>query len=87
MPVKYAMKMLAARAITVRATPENVPSPCVSICRMDAQGHCEGCLRTLDEIRRWSTASDAEKRTVWSAIESRIATARLTPDPSTSVLP
>lgn len=67
------MKMLAARAISVRSAIENVPSPCVSVCRMDAQGLCEGCLRSLHEIRQWSSASDADKRAVWSAIESRIA--------------
>lgn len=41
---------------------------------MDAHnGYCEGCLRTLDEIRLWSSASDADKRAVWAAIEDRIA--------------
>lgn len=41
---------------------------------MDARtGYCEGCLRTLDEIRLWSRASDADKRVVWAAIEDRIA--------------
>jgi predicted Fe-S protein YdhL (DUF1289 family) len=41
---------------------------------MDAHsGYCEGCLRTLDEIRLWSVASDADKRAVWAAIEDRIA--------------
>jgi len=30
-------------------------SPCVSVCRLDDDGvYCIGCLRTLDEIRRWS---------------------------------
>jgi predicted Fe-S protein YdhL (DUF1289 family) len=46
---------------------------------MDAQRHfCEGCLRSLDEIRRWSSASDADKRTIWAAIEDRIAVRRQT---------
>ena len=41
---------------------------------MDAHsGWCEGCLRTLDEIRLWSSASDSEKRAVWAAIAARIA--------------
>lgn len=39
----------------------------------DRSGTCLGCLRTLDEIRQWSTASDADKRAVWAAIEDRIA--------------
>ena len=37
------------------AVTEPVPSPCISVCRMDAaSGLCEGCLRTLDEIAAWS---------------------------------
>ena len=47
-----AMKMLADRAITAGAMHENIPSPCVSVCRMDAKREfCEGCLRSLDDIR------------------------------------
>jgi predicted Fe-S protein YdhL (DUF1289 family) len=34
---------------------------------------CEGCLRTLDEIRLWGNADDAFKRSVWSDIEARVA--------------
>jgi len=70
---KNAIEMLAARAITAGAVAENVPSPCVSVCRMDAQGaYCEGCLRSLDEIRLWSTASDVDKKAVWVLIAQRI---------------
>ncbi len=32
---------------------------------------CLGCLRTLQEIRDWSTMSDVDKRMVWGLIESR----------------
>ena len=49
-----------------------VPSPCISVCRMDARtGWCEGCLRTIDEIARWSSLDDDAKRAVWDAIETR----------------
>ena len=49
-----------------------VPSPCISICRMDLRsGYCEGCLRTIDEIAAWSKLSDTEKRAVWTLIEQR----------------
>lgn len=49
-----------------------VPSPCISVCRMDpASGLCEGCLRTLDEIAAWSGMDDAGKRAVWQRIEQR----------------
>ena len=65
--------MLAERAVLARATAENVPSPCVSVCRMDAQrDFCEGCLRSIDEIRLWSTASDLEKKAVWALIAQRV---------------
>ncbi len=43
-----------------------VPSPCISVCRMDAHtGWCEGCLRTLDEIAAWSQLDDEARREVW----------------------
>ncbi|MFM0414214.1 DUF1289 domain-containing protein [Paraburkholderia aromaticivorans] len=49
-----------------------VPSPCISVCRMDAStGWCEGCLRTIDEIAGWSSFDDDAKRAVWDAIETR----------------
>ena len=49
-----------------------VPSPCISVCRMDARsGWCEGCLRTLDEIAAWSTMDDPGKRAVWDALPER----------------
>jgi uncharacterized protein len=49
-----------------------VPSPCLSVCRMDAAaGLCEGCLRSLDEIAAWSTLGDEDKRGVWRRIEQR----------------
>jgi len=86
MSLSTAIELLASRAVFAGATAENVPSPCVSLCRMDAQGQlCEGCLRTLDEIRLWSRASDAEKRTVWLAIAERIA-AREAVAPTTSTV-
>ena len=69
-----ATKLIADRAILVRAMAENVPSPCMSVCRMDAARIlCEGCLRTIDEIRLWSSCNDAEKKAVWSLIEQRVA--------------
>jgi uncharacterized protein len=69
-----ATQLIADHAILVRAMAENVPSPCQSVCRMDAgRALCGGCWRTLDEIRRWSSCSDSEKRAVWALIEQRVA--------------
>jgi uncharacterized protein len=47
-------------------------SPCVNVCRMDADtGLCLGCLRTIDEIARWSGATADEKLAILVAIEQR----------------
>ncbi|WP_144157865.1 DUF1289 domain-containing protein [Paraburkholderia sp. BCC1885] len=49
-----------------------VPSPCINVCRMDkASGWCEGCLRTIDEIRGWSSYDDTTKRAVWDTLDAR----------------
>jgi predicted Fe-S protein YdhL (DUF1289 family) len=70
-----AMKRLAHYAALARATAKSVPSPCISVCRMDEQGTlCQGCLRSIDEIRLWSSSTDVQKRAVWALIEQRIAT-------------
>ena len=49
-----------------------VPSPCVSVCRMDtARQYCVGCLRTLDELRAWGSSDDATKRQIWQYVRER----------------
>ena len=70
-----ARELLAKRARGVAADAgDDVPSPCISVCRMDAQGElCLGCLRTLDEIAAWGRMGDADKREVWAQIAARIA--------------
>ena len=40
-----------------------VPSPCINVCQMAPEtGLCIGCMRTIDEIIAWSSASDDYKR-------------------------
>lgn len=52
--------------------PGLVPSPCISICEMDAAtGLCVGCQRTIDEIVAWGSASENERRAVWRDISRR----------------
>jgi predicted Fe-S protein YdhL (DUF1289 family) len=41
-----------------------VLSPCVDICRLDPQGLCVGCRRTIDEITEWPRASEARRREI-----------------------
>lgn len=61
---------LRAQALHTQA---EVPSPCISICRMSASsGLCEGCFRTGDEIAGWSSAGNDGKRALWSLIEQRM---------------
>jgi predicted Fe-S protein YdhL (DUF1289 family) len=48
-----------------------VPSPCVDICRLDAQQLCIGCRRTLGEITEWPRASEARRREILREIELR----------------
>ena len=51
---------------------ENVPSPCISVCRMDPQsGLCAGCLRSIEEIAQWGNAGDDLKRAILRRIEQR----------------
>ncbi len=50
-----------------------VPSPCINLCEMATNGFCKGCMRTIDEIVQWSSASDDYKRAVWVEIKRREA--------------
>lgn len=65
-------------------TARNVPSPCISVCRMNAprppEGYpegtvdtrlCEGCFRTVDEIRGWGMLPDDRKRVIWTRLAQR----------------
>ena len=36
-------------------------TPCVGVCCLDATGYCLGCLRSRDEIARWSGLDDEER--------------------------
>jgi uncharacterized protein len=58
--------------VDAAASSSSSPSPCVNICRMDpVSGLCEGCLRTLDEIAQWSTASESRKQAIWQQLRQR----------------
>jgi predicted Fe-S protein YdhL (DUF1289 family) len=47
-------------------------SPCVDVCILDPDsGLCQGCLRTLDEIARWSEMSEAEREQVVASLPQR----------------
>ena len=48
-----------------------VSSPCVDICRLDTQGICVGCRRTIDEIMEWPRASEARRREILRELAQR----------------
>lgn len=51
-------------------------SPCIKVCVINAKdGLCDGCLRSRHEIARWSSYSDAERRTIMQELKRRRATA------------
>lgn len=47
-----------------------VISPCINVCKMEDE-LCTGCFRSLDEIARWATAADEDKRLILAAVAQR----------------
>ncbi|MGB3934552.1 MAG: DUF1289 domain-containing protein [Burkholderiales bacterium] len=49
-------------------------SPCIRVCVMDGDlRYCLGCWRTLDEITRWGTMSEAEQADLIAQLAARRA--------------
>ncbi|HEX4694730.1 DUF1289 domain-containing protein [Sphingomonas sp.] len=48
-----------------------IASPCVNVCRIGADRHCEGCRRSLDEIARWTSMTAAERDSVMAELPKR----------------
>ena len=49
-----------------------VESPCVKVCVVHPQERlCVGCLRSLDEIARWSRMSPEERRGIMADLPDR----------------
>ena len=65
--------LLAARvAAAFDDSVQPVPSPCISICRMNEdRSLCIGCYRSLDEIRAWSRSDAGERRVIWRQLLAR----------------
>jgi predicted Fe-S protein YdhL (DUF1289 family) len=52
------------RHTTPAISPKAILSPCIGVCGLGADGLCDGCLRTGDEIARWMAMGDAERRRI-----------------------
>ncbi|MBM4197639.1 MAG: DUF1289 domain-containing protein [Gammaproteobacteria bacterium] len=54
---------------------DDVPSPCVGICIVGAEGHCIGCFRDRKELQAWWIAGGDEKRAILARCTERAARA------------
>lgn len=55
---------------------DKLPSPCISICQMDAaSGVCLGCYRTRQEIALWRDMPQGEQRDLLDVLNDRRAAA------------
>jgi hypothetical protein len=51
---------------------DEVESPCVRVCVVHPEARiCTGCLRSIDEITRWSRLSTDERRAIMAALPDR----------------
>ena len=51
---------------------DEIQSPCVKICVVHPEARvCTGCLRSIEEITRWSKMSHEERAEVMQALPAR----------------
>ena len=51
---------------------KNLPSPCVSICKLNkSTGFCEGCFRTENEIALWPSMNNDERLSLLPILSER----------------
>ena len=52
---------------------EDIVSPCIGVCAInDANGFCQGCYRTVEEIREWWNMTDEEREKVMGTLDQRL---------------
>jgi predicted Fe-S protein YdhL (DUF1289 family) len=52
---------------------EDFVSPCIGVCAInDSNGFCQGCYRTVEEIREWWNMTDEEREKVMGALDQRL---------------
>ena len=60
------------RAERLRQLAEGPPSPCIAVCRINATTRlCDGCFRTIDEIRDWIIMPPAERQKLLVELRQR----------------
>jgi predicted Fe-S protein YdhL (DUF1289 family) len=49
-------------------------TPCIGVCILGADGYCEGCHRSGDEIARWAAMDEASRQELmWEVLLAREA--------------
>ncbi len=49
-----------------------IKSPCISVCAMDdLTGLCQGCYRTIDEIKGWWDMSQNDQKNLLATLDER----------------
>jgi len=52
---------------------EDIVSPCIGVCAInDSNGFCQGCYRTVEEIREWWNMSDQDREKVMGTLDQRL---------------
>jgi predicted Fe-S protein YdhL (DUF1289 family) len=72
--VTSAQRLVIAGAGVSSVDDAAVASPCIAVCRLAADGICDGCGRSIDEIVAWRDLSVAGKRAVIATAQARRAT-------------
>ena len=53
---------------------EEISSPCKLICELDlAKGQCVGCGRSREEIARWLSYTELQRRAIMAELPGRLA--------------
>jgi predicted Fe-S protein YdhL (DUF1289 family) len=57
---------------TADPTSQAIQSPCIGVCAMsESTGFCEGCYRTIEEIRQWWDMAPDQKSQLLTELEQR----------------
>ena len=59
-----------------QTTTQTIVSPCINVCRLNAEQFCIGCGRTGAEIAEWLAADSARRTAIVQTAQLRLTTAR-----------
>jgi predicted Fe-S protein YdhL (DUF1289 family) len=63
---------LKSAAFSQHEFDEPMETPCIKVCVIDPKTRqCSGCKRTIDEIARWSSMPDKERRRIMADLAAR----------------